>query len=343
MPEHRPQRPRSHNPPLEPERLNKTSPMRNLLGICTSLAVAGCATLATPGTVQVASAVPATIAPELVKIGAVIAPPQTEKLYAPLSQHEPYDGVEVRRDLHYGSDARHLLDLFQPKESRSGQPVLVFVHGGAFMRGDRRTGDSPFYDNIMLWAVRQGMVGVNMTYRLAPAHPWPAAQQDIRLALNWVRENIAAAGGDPGRIILMGHSAGAAHVAQYLAFPQFHVEPGSGLAGAVMLSGIFDPSTAEVNPPLQAYFGADASLYPARSAIPGLVASRVPMLLAYAELDPPDFHRQSEQLHSAGCQSGRCPELYEFVGESHMSEVYSINTSDTTVTTLLKRFVDRVR
>ena len=86
--------------------------------------------------------------------------------------------------------------------------VTLKGQGGAFMRGERRTGDSPFYDNIMLWAVRQGMVGVNMTYRLAPVHPWPAAQQDIQSALKWVRENIAASGGDPTRIILMGHSAG---------------------------------------------------------------------------------------------------------------------------------------
>jgi acetyl esterase/lipase len=220
---------------------------------------------------------------------------------------------------------------------------LVFVHGGAFMRGERRTGDSPFYDNIMLWAVRQGMVGVNMTYRLAPAHPWPAAQQDIQSALKWVRENIAASGGNPQRIILMGHSAGAAHVAQYLGHPQFHVVPGSGLAGAILLSGLFDPVTAESNPPLQAYFGKDAAQYTARSAVPGLVAAKVPLLLAYAELDPQDFHTQSEQLNAALCKAGQCPGLYKLMGHSHMSEIYSINSADKTVGKLMKQWVDRVR
>ena len=221
--------------------------------------------------------------------------------------------------------------------------MLVFVHGGAFMRGERRTGDSPFYDNIMLWAVRQGMVGVNMTYRLAPANPWPAAQLDIQSALKWVRENIAASGGNPQRIILMGHSAGAAHVAQYVGHPQFHVVPGSGLAGAVLLSGLFDPVTAESNPPLQAYFGKDTAQYPARSAVPGLVAAKVPLLLAYAELDPPDFHRQSEQLNVALCKAGKCQGLYKLMSHSHMSEIYSINSADNTVTGLMKQLVDRVR
>jgi acetyl esterase/lipase len=317
--------------------------MRSFLIAILSAGIVGCAVVPTAKTVEVPSAVPAQIATELVKIGPVVAPPPTEKLYAPLQEREPYAGVQVRRDARYGSDARHLLDVFTPDKPQANQPVLVFVHGGAFMRGERRTGDSPFYDNIMLWAVRQSMVGVNMTYRLAPANPWPAAQQDIQSALKWVRDNIAASGGNPQRIILMGHSAGAAHVAQYLAHPQFHAAPGSGLAGAVMLSGIFDPTTAEANPPLQAYFGKDAAQYPARSAVPGLMASKVPLLLAYAELDPPDFHTQSEQLHAALCKAGPCPGLYKLMGHSHMSEIYSINSADKTVANLMKQLVDRVR
>ena len=252
-----------------------------------ALSLAACAAVPSSKTVEVPSVVIAPMAAELLKIGPVVAPPPTEKLYAPLAEREPYAGVQVRRDVRYGADDRNLLDVFTPDKPQAGQPVLVFVHGGGFVRGARRTGDSPFYDNIMLWAVRQGMVGVNMTYRLAPAHPWPAAQQDIQSALKWVRENMAGSGGNPQHIILMGHSAGAAHVAQYVAHPQFHVVPGSGLAGAVLLSGIFDPSTAVVNPSLQAYFGQDAAQYPTRSAVPGLVAAKVPLLLVYAELDPP--------------------------------------------------------
>ena len=317
--------------------------MRSMFGAFLALALVGCAATPSSQTVQVPSAISPQIASELAKIGPVVAPPPTEKLYAPMQEREPYAGVQVRRDVRYGGDARHLLDVFTSNKPQANQPVLVFVHGGAFMRGERRTGDSPFYDNIMLWAVRQGMVGVNMTYRLAPANTWPAAQQDIQSALKWVRENIAASGGNPQRIILMGHSAGAAHVAQYVAHPQFHVVPGSGLAGAVLLSGLFDPVTAESNPPLQAYFGKDTAQYPARSAVPGLVSAKVPLLLAYAELDPPDFHRQSEQLNAALCKAGQCPGLYKLMGHSHMSEIYSINSADKTVTTLMTQWMDRLR
>lgn len=288
----------------------------------------------------VPSQIPAPIASALRDMGRVVAPPQTAALYAPLHEREPYAGVRVSRDERYGPDPRHRLDVFTPQDaSGPRRPVLVFVHGGAFVAGDKRTGSSPFYDNIMLWAVRNGMVGVNTTYRLAPQHPWPAAQQDLRSALDWVRSNIAGRGGDPDRIYLMGHSAGAAHVAQYLGHPQFHVAPGGGLAGAILLSGIFDPSTAQAGPPLQAYFGRDPAVYAQRSALPGMASGRVPVLLAYAELDPPDFHRQSQQAHAALCQASRCPPLLQLLGHSHMSEVYAINTPDTALTGPVRAFV----
>lgn len=291
---------------------------------------------------EVPSSIPPAISAELSRIGAVVAPPATAPLYVPLQAREPYVGVSVTRNLAYGSDARHRLDLFAPAVAGAGRTVLVFVHGGAFVAGNKRTGDSPFYDNIMLWAARAGMVGVNMTYRLAPQHPWPAAQQDIADALRWVRTHVGQFGGRADRIVLMGHSAGAAHVAQYIGHPQFHVTPGSGLAGAIMISGIFDTATAQPNPPLQAYFGRDAELYSTRSALPGMKRARVPMLLAYAELNPPDFHRQSEQAHRALCSVDRCPTTLKLMGHSHMSEIYSINSPDAALTDRLAAFITRL-
>ncbi|HVE51940.1 MAG TPA: alpha/beta hydrolase [Ramlibacter sp.] len=317
--------------------------MRILLAAATSLLLAACGTQppASIASGAVSSQVPAAIEAQLRQIGRIVAPPQTAALYAPLQQREPYTGVRVVRDQRFGPDPqRQLLDVFAAEAAAGARrPVLVFVHGGAFTGGARRTGDSPFYDNVLLWAAKNGMVGVNTTYRLAPQHPWPAAQEDLRDAIAWVRQNIAAHGGDPGRIYLMGHSAGAAHVAQYLAHPQFHAVAGGGIAGAIMLSGLYDPATAEANPPLRAYVGNDAARYPALSAVPGMVRSRVPMLLAFAELDPSDFHVQAEQARGALCETRRCPVLLQLQGHSHMSEVYAINTPDTALTDAIRSFV----
>jgi triacylglycerol lipase len=296
-----------------------------------------------PATRLVHSQVPPPIHEQLLQIGRVVDPAATAPLYAPLQQPEPDSGVKVARHQPYGPDPRHLLDVFAPEAAQAARPVLVFLHGGAFTGGERRKPGSPFYDNIMLWAVRNGMVGVNMTYRLAPEHQWPAAQQDVGAALAWMKQHIADFGGDPARIVLVGHSAGAAHVAQYLAHPRFHAVPGGGVAGAVLLSGLFDTTTAEAGPPLQAYFGSDSALYAERSALPGLLASQVPLLLACAELDPPDFQAQSDQAHAALRSAGRPTRLLKLMGHSHMSEVYAINTPDTSLAGPLAAFVQSLR
>jgi acetyl esterase/lipase len=317
--------------------------MRVIFAFMLSTFLSACATQQAPlKTVAVASQIPRNISLELQKIGRVVAPPPTEALYRPLHEKEPYAQLKVMRDVRYGTDNRNLLDVFSSAATSGAKPVLIFVHGGAFTRGDRRTGDSPFYDNLQLWAVRNGMVGVNMTYRLAPQHTWPAAQRDIELAVRWVQENISAIGGDPKKIILIGHSAGAAHVAQYIAHTQLHTQPKGGIAGGVMISGIFDTTTAEKNPPLQSYFGKDEALYAERSALKGLVASNIPIFLAYAELDPEDFHKQTEQLSAALCKASKCPQAFKLMGHSHMSEMYAINTEDTSLTEPLRRFLQQL-
>lgn len=200
------------------------------------------------------SPMPADIAEKLKELGRVIDPPKTAALYAPLQQKEPYAGVKVERDISYGANERNRLDVFVPEAAGSARPVVIFVHGGGFVRGDKRGPGSPFYDNIMLWAAKSGFVGVNMTYRLAPQNPWPAGAEDVAAVVRWVSDNIAARGGDPAKVFLIGHSAGAVHAASYVAHPAFHGAKGIGLAGAVLISGLYDitqaPSDAE-----RAYFG----------------------------------------------------------------------------------------
>jgi acetyl esterase/lipase len=162
------------------------------------------------------SPMPPKIAAKLVEIGRVIDPPKTAPLYIPLQEKEPYQNVKIERNLKYGPADRNLLDVFAPPAASPARPVLIYVHGGGFTAGNKRTGDSPFYDNVMLWAVKNGFVGVNVTYRLAPQAVWPAGAEDLAAAVQWVADKISERGGDPARIDLMGHSAGAVHVANYV-------------------------------------------------------------------------------------------------------------------------------
>jgi acetyl esterase/lipase len=273
---------------------------------------------------------PADIAARVKELGVVIDPPGTAAIYAPLQEKEPYAGVKVERDVKYGPDARHALDVFVPEAGSGPRPVLVFVHGGAFVGGNKRTGQSPFYDNIALAAVKSGMVGVNITYRLAPAHKWPAGVDDTTAAITWVQRNIASRGGDPARIFLMGHSAGAVHVASFVGTPvQYRgiKGPYPQIAGAILVSGLYDFTVLKPGPGETAYYGEKAGTEEV-STLKGLADTRVPLMVAYAELDPPFFVEQAKLLNHVLCGQGRCPAFVELKGHSHMSEVYAIGTAD---------------
>jgi acetyl esterase/lipase len=177
---------------------------------------------------------------KLLELGQVIDLPKTAAIYAPLQESEPYQGVKIERDIKYGPADRNLLDVFVPETPSAKRPVLIYVHGGGFVGGDKRAPGSPFYDNVMLWAVKNGFIGVNATYRLAPQAPWPAGAEDLGAVVQWTSDKISERGGDPARVFLMGQSAGAVHVASYVAHTEFHKVEGGGLAGAILLSGIYD-------------------------------------------------------------------------------------------------------
>jgi triacylglycerol lipase len=303
-------------------------------------AIALIATLATANAQQ--SPMPEDIAWKLLEIGRVVDPPKTAPLYEPLQQKEPYADVKVERDVKYGPAERNLLDVFTPEAASPVRPVLIFVHGGGFVRGNKRIPNfNAFYDNIMLWAVKSGLVGVNMEYRLAPASPWPAGAEDIGAVVEWVADNIGSRGGDSARIYLMGHSAGAAHVAGYVSHPEFYKIKDSGLKGAIMASGIYDLATWPVGGSVEtAYYGSDISLYPERSALKGLLAADIPLMFAAAELDPSYFIQQLDLMKAMTCKGPHgCARILLVPQHSHMSEVYAINTPDTRLTDQILEFV----
>jgi len=283
---------------------------------------------------------PEDIAWKLLEIGRVIDVPKTAALYAPLQQKEPYAGVKVERDVKYGPADRNLLDVFTPETGSSARPVLIFIHGGGFVAGNKRNPGSPFYDNIMLWAVKNGFVGVNATYRLAPQFKWPAGPEDLASVVQWVTEKIGERGGDPARVFLMGQSAGAIHVAGYVSHPEFHKVKGGGLAGAIMVSGLYDLTASPAGDAEIVYFGSDPSRYAERSSLQGLLASKIPLMVSAAELDPPRFAEQFELIKQASCkQPTGCVRAYMLPQHSHISEVYAINTADTRLTDEILEFV----
>lgn len=269
-------------------------------------------------------------------LGYELTPAQIEASIALMAPFAPKPGpdVEVHRDLAYGPDPRHRLDVFAPAAGATRATVLVFVHGGGFVRGDKGAPDAPFYNNVGLWAARSGCIGVTITYRLAPAAPWPAGSEDVGAAVRFLRNAIERWGGDPNRIFLMGQSAGAVHVAGYVANPPLNI------AGAIMLSGLYDVVRAQRNPFQAAYYGEDPSRFSEQSTLGKLAATTLPCLYTVSEFDPPDFQRQAAWLVEAHtARQGRWPRVIQLPGHNHLSSVLQIGSALDTLGPELLRFI----
>ena len=130
------------------------------------------------------------------------------------------------------------LDVWRPTGAATKRPVIVFWYGGGWVKGDRRA-----YSFAARAYAKAGFVVAVPDYRKVPAVRFPAFLQDGAEAVKWVRDNVARYGGDPDRVALAGHSAGAYTVAMLALDPRWleaeGVDPGIVKAG-VGLSGPYD-------------------------------------------------------------------------------------------------------
>jgi acetyl esterase/lipase len=272
------------------------------------------------------------ITPELAQASWALLTPFHEKI--------GYTAPRVHRDLSYGDNPRHRLDVHTGDDTQARAPVFVFVHGGGFVGGDKYIPGTPRYDLVGAWAVRHGWVGVNMTYRLAPEHKWPAGAQDVASAVRWIRENIAAYGGDPEQIVVAGNSAGAVHVASFAAGQADTGGSFAGVRGAALLSGIYKLRSPKPGEPEHAYYGQDPD--PSASSLPALLEVPFPLLFGVAERDPEAFHVQAAEIVSAWQRRhGTVPNLVWVEGHNHMSTIASLGVDEAALGTALARFIER--
>ncbi|WP_240953661.1 alpha/beta hydrolase [Sphingomonas sp. G-3-2-10] len=236
-------------------------------------------------------------------------------------------------DLPYGEHPRHRLDLYRAKGASGPAPVLLWVHGGGFIRGEKCAPDHPYGANVGRWAARAGMLGAVMNYRLAPECGWPAGGEDVGAAVDWLKANAAAHGGDPDRIVAIGTSAGAVHVATHLRL----AAGDTGLAGVGLLSGLYGFTPLDDRDTL--YYGAP-DMYAARMPREAVVASEVPLFVACAEFDPPRFQAETLGLLAARLDThGQMPRAYIASGHNHFSMGCHIGTADTRLTDEIASFI----
>jgi len=262
----------------------------------------------------------------------------TARLYAPLVRDQASEGVRIAPDIPYGPHERHRLDLFQPGRA-DGAPMLIFIHGGGFVGGDKHVNDD-FYRNLGLFFARRGIITIAANYRLAPHHVWPAGAQDVASLVRWARDNAARLGGDQQAVFLFGQSAGAAHVAGYLFSPDLWDEAAGGVAGGILMSGVYRAFGDGVGPGMIAYFGEDEAARRADCPLTRAPANRTPLMIGVMEYDPPEIAVHSFELAAALTRSSdRSPLFVRYAGHNHVSTVYGMGSGQDEVGEDIARFI----
>ena len=254
-------------------------------------------------------------------------------LYAPLQEQAPRQGIDVHADIAYGGDARHRLDIHvATKGVMQPAPVVVFLHGGGYIAGTRSPLPGLIYDNVPTFFARHGMIGVNATYRLAPQFKWPGGGEDVGRVVAWLVNNIASYGGDPRRIFLLGHSAGATHAATWTFMRDIHGPMGPRIAGAMLISGVYaalHPQFSTETPRQNQfdYYGDDMQRWAAMAPFEHITPGHPPVFVISSEYEPYYFAWPSVALLGALVKCDRRMPRHKFLPDhNHVSSALQINS-----------------
>lgn len=263
-------------------------------------------------------------------------PPATQPTTRPADAPPPLvlgKRTRVTPDIAYGADPLQKLNVYAPQDVKNA-PVLLFVHGGGWTHGDRaEVGSMPKLFNDV------GIVLVSIDYRVSPAVQHPEHVNDVAASIKWTRDNISKFGGDPERIVIMGHSAGS-HLASFVAIDprplaRVGLKP-SDLRGSIMLDGsAFDipdriaKGTEKLAENCRRAFGADPTAQADASPVNHIGRGKgiKPFLFIYVK-DGSLNHAQSktmaDKLHDAGVPVT----MTRVEGKTHASLVEDLGTTN---------------
>jgi acetyl esterase/lipase len=218
---------------------------------------------------------------------------------APLNFLAWRHGIEITRSVAYGEGTRRTLDIYRPRNAAAA-PVIVFFYGGSWQSGNKAT-----YLFVAAALARRGYVTVVPDYRVYPEVRYPDFIEDGAHAVRWAKDNAARFGGNPQKLFVMGHSAGA-YIAAMLALDdrwlqQVKLQPDRDIAGLIGISGPYDFLPLR-DGTLKVIFG--SANEPATQPISHVARDAPPALLVTGArdgiVDPGNSSRLATRLHAAG-------------------------------------------
>ncbi len=239
----------------------------------------------------------------------------SDALFALANAPTHWSNVHSQTDIVYGDQPRQRLDVYAPPGAKN-LPVVIFWYGGAWTNGDKAS-----YRFVGTALAESGFVAVLPDYRLYPAAKFPMFVEDGARAVAWVERHAQTLGGDPTRIVLMGHSAGAHQAAMLALAPNYLAAAGATLTDIVGLVGLSGPYVLEPDTTvLRTIF---SSPYQRSDWQPALhVSAHAPPALLLHGLDDTRVRPvQTRQLRDALAAKGVSVEMELYEGGSHADTV----------------------
>ncbi len=255
--------------------------------------------------------------------------------------------VMVTEDIDYIADSvynnnKDFLDIYMPEDIKN-VPVIVYFHGGALLEGNKSWGKDIGYK-----VAESGIGLISVNYRLSPGFQHPTHLNDVAAATAWVINNIEAYGGNPQKVYVAGHSAGA-YLAALLAIDfsvlQAQNIEQSKIKGAILISPfLYVEETAKVrierDPIYKTIWGNEPQSWKEASVTPHILPDRDNILLIYADKDEDWRKEQNERFASAMVAVGNLQVFTEEVpNRTHVTIVTAIMDDDDRIVNLINDFV----
>jgi acetyl esterase/lipase len=300
----------------------------------------------------------------------------------PAVAHAQRGGLRETFNIRYHPGrGRQTLDVFAPAGRPQAElaPVVVFVHGGSWVAGDKNFFGQ--YRSVGRYLAGQGLVAVLINYRLSPRVKHPEHAKDVARAFAWARRNVRGYGGDPDRIVLCGHSAGGHLVSliatdtTYLNDPALKLDARdrSALRGVISVCGVYSipgpdefkgmveqlvnwwmgermgrvgritragaTRTGAMLNPFRVAFGNDAEVRKQASPLTHVRKGLPPFLLLYAESEVPGLREMADDFSKALRKVGSSVELREIDGCSHRNILFHLSKPGDPTAKALLEFV----
>lgn len=241
------------------------------------------------------------------------------------------DTLPCHLDVAYGPTLAETLDIFPARQPNA--PVFVFIHGGYW-----RALSAKEFSGVALGLNALGITTVVVNYALCPHVSLDEITRQARASIAWVVRNIAAYGGDPQRIGIGGHSAGAHLAAMCLQASWTHDYglPENPIAAALLFSGLYDLAPLRYSY-LQPQIQLDQGIIERNSPAFRTRVCPTPTWITWGGEESTEFARQSEMLHTASQALGNPTELASISGADHFTVIHGLEFPDSAVSQWLSR------